>query len=267
MCDTPEERAPVDRDWYATAFGALYPIVYAHRTVAAAAPEARFAMDQTGLDASARVLDLCCGNGRHLVHVLGRTPHATGFDYSPDLLTIARRNVDGRAGLVRGDMRAIPFDGAFDVVLNFFTSFGYFQDPEENMAVARGIARALKPGGRFFIDHVHAAHVEKTLVPHSVREQGEYVIADSRWIDEGLRRVNKCTRVSKGGRIVLSTTESVRLYAPEEMAGLLGAAGLELEQCFGDYDGAAMALGLPRMILVGRGRRTDLVRRSRHQRD
>ena len=100
-------------EWYRDAFGTLYPIVYAHRTVAAAASEAAFAVRETELKPAERVLDLCCGNGRHLFHLVRYTAHATGLDYSPELLAIAAAAVDSDVALVQADMRDIPFVGAF----------------------------------------------------------------------------------------------------------------------------------------------------------
>src|SRR5690606_28759768 len=127
----------VDEDWFAHAFDALYPVIYAHRTVEAATAEAAFAIEQLKLCNTCSVLDLCCGNGRHMFHLLKHTPRVFGLDYSPALLAIARKQLAGAGLLLRGDMRAIPFEWVFDALSNFFTSFGYFTYEEENLAVAR----------------------------------------------------------------------------------------------------------------------------------
>jgi SAM-dependent methyltransferase len=274
----------VATDWYTRTFDALYPLVYAHRSVEAARPEAQFAVEQVGMKADDSVLDLCCGNGRHMLHLLSKTPRLVGLDYSADLLRIAARNV-GAAGvsedksgrqapadlsdapgrseegpspesprtprLVRADMRRIPFENAFDVVVNFFTSFGYFPCAEENLQVVRGVSAALKPGGRFFIDYVNRAYVEATLVPESVRSQGDYEIHERRWIDAKAGRVNKRTRVTKEAALVTETGESVRLYRLEEFRDLLAGGGLDVDGVFGDYSGAPFDEMHPRMIVVG----------------
>ena len=112
----------IAEDWHQRSFGALYPVLYAHRNVEAAAPEAAFAAQRLGLRPDDRVLDLCCGNGRHMVHLLRHTPRVVGLDYSPDLLALASEQLGNSAGLVRGDMRAVPFGAVFDAVTNFFTS-------------------------------------------------------------------------------------------------------------------------------------------------
>jgi len=251
MTDAASQNGAIDRDWYASAFGRFYPIVYAHRTVEAAAPEIAFAAGCLKLGASDRTLDLCCGNGRHLAGALNYTSRLVGLDYSPDLLRLARGQLGPACALLRGDMRALPFVDCFDVVLNFFTSFGYFMDQAENEAVAKGLGRALKRNGRFFIDYFNAAHVEATLVPHSVREVESFVITEDRWIDREHGRVNKATVVCKDESLVARWQESVRMYSFADMVALLRAGGLEIDQVFGNHDGSPFEGTQPRMILVG----------------
>lgn len=247
----PNNHGTVDEKWFASAFDALYPVVYAHRTVEAATEESAFAIEQLKLCSTCSVLDLCCGNGRHMVHLLKHTPHVTGLDYSPDLLGFARTHLGGRGMLLRADMRAIPFVGAFDAIANFFTSFGYFVAEEENIAVARGIARALKPGGRFFMDYLNPLYVSAHLQPETTRVAGPYSITERRWIDTTTKRVNKRMEIHRGGQLVSQTSESVRLYGADALISLLGTAGLEVESVFGDYDGCALADDKPRQIIAG----------------
>lgn len=243
--------AAVEEDWYASAFDALYPILYAHRTVEAATRESAFAIEQLQLCDSCSVLDLCCGNGRHMKHLLAHTPHVTGLDYSPALLGFARELLGANGRLVRADMRAIPFQGAFDALANFFTSFGYFSDERENQAVARGIACALKPGGRFFMDYLNPVYVAQHLEPETSRTAGGFDIVERRWIDGSSRRVNKTTVVRKNGLDISLSSESVRLYEHDELVALLGNSGLSVEAVYGDYDGSSVDDGRPRQIVVG----------------
>lgn len=248
----PDLDPQVTRDWFESAFDKLYPVVYAHRTVEAARPECVFAAERLQLQPTDRVLDLCCGNGRHLVHLSEHTRHCTGLDYSAALLRLARSLLAGRARLARGDMRRLPFEGAFDVVVNFFTSFGYFMDEEDNQAAARAMARALKPGGRFMIDFLNPPHVEESLVPESERTNGDYRILEKRWIDETLGRVNKNTVVEQNNVRVSMTSESVRLYSLGDLEGILGKAELEITAVYGNYAGEPLTFRQPRMILIGR---------------
>ncbi|MBI2421666.1 MAG: class I SAM-dependent methyltransferase [Candidatus Hydrogenedentes bacterium] len=242
----------IDKNWFASTFDDLYPLIYAHRTVESAAPESEFAVQQLAIGPNDRVLDLCCGAGRHLYHLARHTPHVFGLDYSAQLLATAKTALAGKGLLVRGDMRHLPFENAFDAVTNFFTSFGYFLDSRENHAVVEGVARALRPGGRFFIDYLNAEYVETHLQSSSDRTIDGMRIVEERWIDRERDRVNKLTVVFRDNTEITRAMESVRLYTESEMRFLLEGCGLTVERVFGCYSGLAFSADTPRLILIGR---------------
>lgn len=244
-------RNDIPADWYRHAFDDLYPVVYAHRTPESASPEVAFAARVLGLAPGERVLDLACGNGRHMIHLAAMGFKVVGLDYSRDLLTLARNALHSHAGLVRGDMRCLPFSSVFDVVTNFFTSFGYFLDDRDNLLTVLAVADALKPGGRFFIDYANRQYVETTLVPRSSRRSGDYEIAEERWIDRAKHRVNKITTVFRDGRQLARSEESVRLYSLDELKVLLERGGLHADDIYGDFEGANYDTTSPRLIVVG----------------
>ena len=113
------------------------------------------------------------------------------------------------------------------------------------------MARALKPGGRFFLDYLNPKMVARSLQAETERTSQGYMIHEQRWIDAEAQRVNKRVTVTQDSRPLGVFMESVRLYAHGEMTDMLVRAGLRVEQSFGDYDGAAYALDSPRMLLVG----------------
>jgi len=242
---------PIEVDWFEKTFAELYPIVYGHRTVEAAAPEARFAARQLQLKRSDAILDLCCGNGRHLIHLTDFSDHATGLDYSRHLLCSARELLGRSAHLVRADMRRIPFIESFDAVFNFFTSFGYFEERADNLSVVEHIAQSLKPGGRFFIDYMNRESVIRSLSPSTERSSGEYDIHEERWVDVEKARLNKRTCVAHHGHLVTTLTESVQLYSPQQFIQLLADGGLMPEYLYGGFDGSRFTRSAPRMIAVG----------------
>jgi len=248
-----QQEPSIARDWYHVSFDVLYPIIYGHRTAEAAQQEALFAVEHAGISPSDTVLDLCCGNGRHMVHLTKHAGKVVGLDYSTHLLALAQESLGENASLVRADMRDQPFAGAFDVVANFFTSFGYFDTEEENLSVLKGIASSLKPGGRFFMDLINKNWAEEHIEPKSVRHHQEYEISEDRWIDTERHRINKTMVVKRDGETVGELGESVQLYSLDDLTPLLTQAGLDVEQTFGDYSGTACCdPSQPRMIVVGR---------------
>ena len=116
--------------------------------------ETDFIAGALDLPRGARVLDLACGVGRHAIGMAQRGYHMTGVDFSPHYLEIATAQA-AKAGVqvtwMAGDMRALPFEEAFDGAYSYFTSFGYFAD-QENERVIANIVRSLRHNGRFLID-------------------------------------------------------------------------------------------------------------------
>ena len=120
-----------------------------------------------GLQTGYRVLDVPCGYGRIANRLGTRGCSVVGVDSSATFLELAAADakmtnvsVDYRLG----DMRKLTFHNRFDSVVNWFTSFGYF-DEEENLAVLASMYRSLRPEGRLLLDTLSREAVVRRLVP------------------------------------------------------------------------------------------------------
>ncbi|HPU97399.1 MAG TPA: class I SAM-dependent methyltransferase [Candidatus Hydrogenedentes bacterium] len=256
MNDSPPKTPPPD-DWFAEAFGALYPLIYAHRSESQARKEVQFALRVMKPDAGLPLLDCGCGAGRHLQWLAKDfCGISVGLDYSVPLLCNAREKIGHDIHLLRGDMRRLPFpDRTFGCVCSFFTSFGYFPDDENEKAVAEW-ARVLKPDGVLFLDFLNAEHVRGTLVPESRRVIGRWSIQERRWIDHRRHRVNKQITVTDSQGNCREFYESVRLYEPDELTALLASRGLRETGRFGDYGGTPWSNRSDRLIILARRTRS-----------
>jgi SAM-dependent methyltransferase len=234
-------------EWFEQWFGEEYHALYPHRD----SEDARRAMELirrvVPWESGERVLDLACGGGRHAAELERAGARVTGLDLSPAMLHRARHR--SRAALVRGDMRALPFRaGTFGLVVNLFTSFGYFRSDAEHGEVVRQVARVLAPGGCFVIDYLNADQVRRSLR------------RDSEEISDGGAGARVRRRFSEEGRFVVkeielraenrSFQERVRLFSAAELEALLRDAGLAVVERFGDYDGRPFAADTPRAILI-----------------
>ena len=251
--------------WYRKAFKGQYLELYAHRNEADAARAVDFLRAAGGLEQDHRLLDLCCGAGRHLSKLAPWLRWSAGLDLSHTLLAEARRLMrpersglsrppSSRWCLVEGDMRALPFRAAsFRFVINLFTSFGYFEAEEENLKVLDGIARVLSPSGTFVLDHINKSYLEESLQPHTERELEDGTrIEERRSFDRSSCRVRKSIQWSPLEGEPIEWTESVRVYDEEELSETLEERGLKVTGRFGGFDASTLRPDSPRMILVAR---------------
>jgi len=220
--------------WYEEAFRSEYLKVYPHRDDAAAAVEVDEWFDRVpGLGEARQVLDLACGSGRHLRALRAAECMAVGIDLSMDLLYEARAR--GVAPVSCADMRALPFaDQAFEAVLSFFSSFGYFADEQDDARVLAEVARVLQGSGGFLLDLMDPETVRRDLVPRSERTVGDVRIEEDRSLTPDGRRVEKRV-VFDGASGRRTWTESVRLYDPDEVEAMAEAVGLSSRTRFGGH--------------------------------
>jgi SAM-dependent methyltransferase len=236
--------------WYINAFDKAYLELYRHRSPEQGVGQVRAMLDSGLLPRSGRVLDLCCGAGRHLLPMREAGLAAVGLDLSLPLL-----RAGALAGVaVRGDMRRLPFaTGCFDVVVNLFTSFGYFESEADNRAVLAEVRRVLKPGGRLVLDHMNAQVTVRELVPESVDEREGYVLRQSRSYHAESRRVHKDVHMQAPDGSTRHWHESVRVLTPAELDATLAEAGLHVTARHADFDGANFDERVsPRQVVVAK---------------
>jgi SAM-dependent methyltransferase len=234
-----------EADWFEEWFGEDYLRIYQHRDES----EAERAIDLIAAHLPAgeiqAVLDLACGAGRHSKPLCERW-WTVGLDLSAALLRVARREAPD-APYVRADMRELPFaDESFDLVVNLFTSFGYFEDDREHARVLARVHTAMRPGGTLVIDFLNASQVRRDLVPYDERVENGVTIEQSRTITPDDRFVEKTIRLRERGR---EYVERVRLLSAGDLERMLETAGFDVVHCFGDYTGAGWSENSPRTIL------------------
>jgi len=222
-------------EWFLDWFDEDYTALYAHRDEEEAGLAVRTALKAAPVLASGPVLDLGCGNGRHLAELRRVNSRAFGLDLSRHLLSLAPHSLRGH--LIRGDMRQLPLRaGTLAGVCLWFTPFGYFSDAQ-NKQLLCAIRRLLKPGGVLLLDFLNAHRLRLNLVEEDVVERAGLRVESRRTI-EGDRLVKRMRIERVETRASREVTESVRLYEPSELRALAQACGLRVTQEFGDYDGS-----------------------------
>jgi YD repeat-containing protein len=177
------------------------------------------------------VVELAVGNGRVAVPIAARTGRRViGIDVSPAMLDGARARA-AAAGveldLRLGDMRELALGESTDLVICPFRSLLHVQGHEEKLRVFRGVAAALRAGGRFawnafvFDPAVAAELGGRWHEQGGVRHRVDYDL-DERRIDISL----------PDGPLV-----TVWWVEPEEWDRLVAESGLEVEARYGTFDG------------------------------
>ncbi|MDX2174842.1 MAG: methyltransferase domain-containing protein [Candidatus Sumerlaeia bacterium] len=247
------------RPWYETAFGLDYLERYAHRDSSEAHLAIASLVEPLGLVRTSRVLDLACGPGRHSLPLAERYPATVSFDLSAPLLAAARGTLEAaghRPACVRGDMRQLPFGAeSFQLVVNFFTAFGYFDPDEENLAVFAEVRRVLAHGGWFLFDFLNEAVVRRSIEPVDFLPERGAVVRTTRRVTPPPERIEKRVERLVDGRAELLSEESVRFFRPEELRLGLRAARFDIAAEFGGYGGGAFDPGASaRWIALARAR-------------
>lgn len=202
--------------------------------------DARFIVKALAPKKRARILDVCCGIGRHAVELAAKGYRITGVDVSERYLEIAaarakRRKV--KIALKRCDMRRLPYRDEFDAALLMWTSFGYFENEKDDLKGLRAIQRALLPGGKFIIDVINRDWLIKHFRPHSWAELRDGFMLERRELDSARSRMNsEWVFVDKRNREIERKTITLRIYSLHELLDVLERAGFAAAAIFGDRE-------------------------------
>jgi SAM-dependent methyltransferase len=244
-----------DTPWYKTFFGEDYlrlyePVLTPERTQR----EVDGIVNLLALSKGSRILDLCCGHGRHAIPLAQHSYKVTGQDLSEVFLREAEKEAQAKGVHVdwlHGDMRNIPFENEFDAVINIFTAFGYLEDQGEDQKVLQQVCKALKQGGLFLIETIH----REGLMRHYASQHIEYypeglIELEERSFDllTSRNEVNITMIYPDGQRTEYS--HSLRVYTLTELAQMLTMAGLQVKAYCGAWYGSELTKDSFRLILL-----------------
>ncbi len=228
-----------------------YEVMFSEDAFRRAAEDVDRVLALTGTDARS-VLDLCCGPGRHTIPLAQKGLEVTAVDLSPFLLERASENA--RAArvapeFVRADMRSFVRPNAFDAVLNLYTSFGYFEDRNDDEQVLANIFESLRPGGTAVID---------VIGKELQGRRGDRItdLPDGSTCIQRIQIVDEWTTVKSEWLVVRGDSArrycfTHRLYSGRELRDAMEVAGFEVS-LFGDFAGSEYGPQSLRLIAVGR---------------
>jgi len=222
------------KNWHQNWFNEDYLKLYPHRNIEEAEHQIDFLIRAMGLSGSEKILDLGCGSGRHAIALANRGYSVVGIDASQYLIDIANEKLKEVPNLparfLTSDILKIGDQGVYDVVISMFTSFGYYDDDDENARIFGVVRNHLQRDGRFFFDYLHPYDVKKDLVEHEqVKLNGESV---------GIHRVIVDDQVIKTITFPdREYQEKVKLYTRDQIENMLSKYRLTVVDCWNDYEG------------------------------
>ncbi len=240
------------KNWFDDWFNSPeYLEVYKHRNEIDAEKHVDFILSKIKLEPCSNILDMACGAGRHSILFAKQGFNVTGIDLSENLLSEAIKIASKEKlhiKFIKSDIRKFDSENKFNLILNLFTSFGYFEKDEDNFLVFYKAFELLKNSGFFILDFFNKDYLLKNLIPITEEVQNDKKIIQKRFVRKG--RIEKIIQINYNGSIK-EYSESVKLYSNEQLKNKLLEIGFEIVNLFGDFDGSKFnSESSPRFIAI-----------------
>lgn len=217
------------KEWFNTKY---YHILYKNRDDSEASAFIDRLVSYLAPQPTAHFLDVACGKGRHSKYLNSKGYNVTGIDISPKSIEEAKLYQNETLHFEVADMRKSFAQNDFDIALNLFTSFGYFDCEQDNLLALQNICKAIKPNGRFVLDFFNAEKVLKQIVPYETKTIDGIEFTINKRIEE--HRVIKTISFEAEGN-PYSYTEKVEIIDKTHFETLFAQTDFEIVEVFGDY--------------------------------
>lgn len=237
------------KEWFTEWFdSAYYHILYQQHNENEAQAFMDTLMNKLQPQPGDTILDLACGKGRHSRYLAGKKLNVTGIDLSESSIQYARQFENENLSYYSHDMRK-PFRiNYFDYILNLFTSFGYFKTDAEHLETLKNIHDGLRNDGIFVLDFFNSHYIAANLRVNEEKLVGSTNFIIEKRIDNGyvFKKISFETPQQH-----FFFEEQVRLFTLEELTILILKAGMEVKECFGNYQLQSFDINAsPRLILI-----------------
>lgn len=219
--------------WFADWFNSpYYHTLYRSRNE----QESKFFIDNLGtkldFNSSHQTLDLACGKGRHSIYLNSKGLDVLGVDLAPESIAEASRHENDKLKFLVHDMRSEFGADRFDIILNLFTSFGYFEDPQDDLRMLKSVYQSLKPNGTLLIDFLNATKVIANLVPYEEKVIDGITFKITKKVEN--RWIFKTIAFEDQGKEFLFQ-EKVKAFELADFQLLFDQIGFALTAVYGNY--------------------------------
>ena len=220
-------------DWFKNWFDSFYyHKLYSHRDTAEAQEFIDNVLNYLDPKPQSRILDLACGKGRHSIYLNKKGYDVVGVDLSQNSIDEANKAANKTLHFHQMDMRALECTKPYNLVMNLFTSFGYFNSKTENIEVLQGVRNILEPKGILVIDFLNASKVINNLVPEEIQKLERITFTINRFIED--QTVVKTIKVRDGNERY-SFQERVSMFELVDFENMFSKTGFKLIAHFGNY--------------------------------
>lgn len=222
------------QQWFHTWFNSpYYHRLYHHRNHQEAEHFIKNLYSRLNPVPGVKMLDIGCGRGRHALYLNKHGFDVTGIDLSVLSIQHAMQYQNDRLHFYVHDMRHMHYSGNFDVALNLFTSFGYFDTDEEHAEALKTFNQALKPGGLLVLDFFNVVKVRRNLVPNCI------ITIEN--VDFHIRKEIRDKKIIKSITFeehnkTYNFKESVSAYGVDDFKRLFMRSGFDIMDMFGSYN-------------------------------
>ena len=228
---TPNE-SQNNQTWFSSWFDTpYYHILYKDRND----HEAQHFMDNLtqhlNLPEKAKVLDLACGKGRHSIYLNQLGYNVLGADLSENSIEEANKSANENLSFKVHDMRD-TFEEKYDAIFNLFTSFGYFENDEDDLTTLKAIKNSLTEYGFAVIDFMNVPQVLENLVPEETKTVDGIDFHLKRYLKDG--HICKEINFEDQGQ-QFHFTEKVKALTLQDFETMMEKAEIYLLEIYGDY--------------------------------
>jgi cyclopropane fatty-acyl-phospholipid synthase-like methyltransferase len=223
----------MEKEWFETWFDTrYYHILYGNRDYTEADGFIHNLFAHGHLKAGQKVLDLACGKGRHSIAMENLGANVLGLDLSANSIAEAAKAAKPGLRFAVHDMREKLPEADFDVVVNLFTSFGYFAHTDENKMVIQNVFDSLVPGGKFILDFLNVQRVLAEFIPNASLEREGITFNVRKHVENGV--MLKDIEVHDGLK-VKAYQERVQMLDANTLTKMMREAGFEIKNLLGNY--------------------------------
>ncbi|TCD00361.1 class I SAM-dependent methyltransferase [Pedobacter psychroterrae] len=223
----------MQRKWFQYWFNSpFYHILYSQRNDA----EAEFLIDNLSSylkpAADSRILDIACGRGRHAIYLNKKGYDVTGIDLSEQNIKYAQQFEQKHLHFFVHDMRKLCFINYFDIAMNLFTSFGYFETEKDHVNALKSFRKGIKPDGTLVIDYFNTQKIIKNLTQQEIKTLEGIEFHLHKFVADG--KIIKHINFEHRGK-PYAFEERVKAFTLADFERMCEKSGLRIRATFGSY--------------------------------